>query len=75
MTIDERLKLLEHYLALLESTIADKELLSNYLQGLILVIAGPSDAITTEVIQRLQTFLIYFQNNFQEDNLRSISDD
>lgn len=75
MTIDERLKLLEHYLALLESTIADKELLSNYLQGLILVIAGPSDAITTEVIQRLQTFLIYFQNNFQEENLRSISDD
>ncbi len=70
MTIDERLVLLERYLELLEGTVPDKELMNLYLRGLILVIAGPSEEITTDIINRIQTFIIYFQSNFQEDMLR-----
>jgi hypothetical protein len=74
MTTENLLQLKRHFL-MLESTVPDKHLLANYLEGLLLVIAENSDELTAEIVQRIQAFIIFFQNTFQEDCLRMDADD
>ena len=69
-TTEERVKLIEKWFSMLEAVVPSKELLSNYLQGLILVLSANSDDLTIETVNRIQTFIIYYKENFVEDNLQ-----
>lgn len=69
-TTEERVKLIEKWFSMLEAAVPSKELLSNYLQGLILVLSANSDDLTIETVNRIQTFIIYYKENFVEDNLQ-----